>query len=183
MSSWRRSLCLGYCYASPAALDGQHPTRAPILWSSSPATRPRPIHRSFAETVSGKWNSFATTAVFGSTAAEVTAHLPLPPVPRVRRRGPARRSSGRSSPRGRRRRTRPRPPVAEDGNGRNALDPVPVSEHGLHVDLTGWHEPESSHLLLLDAVATRTLRERSYRAALAHGYLWHEFGDLHLILP
>jgi S-adenosylmethionine:tRNA ribosyltransferase-isomerase len=49
--------------------------------------------------------------------------------------------------------------------------------------LTGWHEPESSHLQLLDAVATRTLRERSYRAALAHGYLWHEFGDLHLILP
>ena len=39
------------------------------------------------------------------------------------------------------------------------------------------------HLELLEAVAGRTLLERSYAAALAHGYLWHEFGDLHLILP
>jgi S-adenosylmethionine:tRNA ribosyltransferase-isomerase len=49
--------------------------------------------------------------------------------------------------------------------------------------LTGWHESGSSHLELLEAVAGRTLLERSYAAALAHGYLWHEFGDLHLILP
>jgi S-adenosylmethionine:tRNA ribosyltransferase-isomerase len=26
------------------------------------------------------------------------------------------------------------------------------------------------------------LLERSYSAALEHGYLWHEFGDSHLIL-
>jgi S-adenosylmethionine:tRNA ribosyltransferase-isomerase len=49
--------------------------------------------------------------------------------------------------------------------------------------LTGWHEPESSHLQLLDAAAGAELRARSYRAALAHGYRWHEFGDVHLILP
>lgn len=49
--------------------------------------------------------------------------------------------------------------------------------------LTGWHDPDASHLLLLEAVAGRELVERSYAAALAHGYLWHEFGDLHLILP
>ena len=49
--------------------------------------------------------------------------------------------------------------------------------------LTGWHEPASSHLELLDAVAGRDLLERSYQAALEHGYRWHEFGDLHLILP
>jgi S-adenosylmethionine:tRNA ribosyltransferase-isomerase len=49
--------------------------------------------------------------------------------------------------------------------------------------LTGWHEPVSSHLQLLEAVAGRELLERSYRAALEHGYRWHEFGDLHLILP
>jgi S-adenosylmethionine:tRNA ribosyltransferase-isomerase len=49
--------------------------------------------------------------------------------------------------------------------------------------LTGWHEPESSHIQLLEAVAGAELVERSYRAARAHGYLWHEFGDLHLILP
>jgi S-adenosylmethionine:tRNA ribosyltransferase-isomerase len=49
--------------------------------------------------------------------------------------------------------------------------------------LTGWHEPEASHLDLLEAVAGRRLLERSYRAALERGYLWHEFGDVHLIVP
>ena len=48
--------------------------------------------------------------------------------------------------------------------------------------LTGWHEPESSHLQMLEAVAGTELLERSYCAARAHGYLWHEFGDVHLIL-
>ena len=36
---------------------------------------------------------------------------------------------------------------------------------------------------LLEAAAGAELLERSYRAALERGYLWHEFGDLHLILP
>jgi S-adenosylmethionine:tRNA ribosyltransferase-isomerase len=49
--------------------------------------------------------------------------------------------------------------------------------------LTGWHDRESSHLELLEAAAGAELLERSYGAALAHGYRWHEFGDLHLILP
>jgi S-adenosylmethionine:tRNA ribosyltransferase-isomerase len=49
--------------------------------------------------------------------------------------------------------------------------------------LTGWHEPEASHLLMLEAIGGRELLERSYAASLEHGYLWHEFGDTHLILP
>ncbi|MDQ3978950.1 MAG: S-adenosylmethionine:tRNA ribosyltransferase-isomerase [Actinomycetota bacterium] len=49
--------------------------------------------------------------------------------------------------------------------------------------ITGWHEPEASHLQLLEAVAGRKVLERSYRHALQAGYRWHEFGDLHLILP
>jgi S-adenosylmethionine:tRNA ribosyltransferase-isomerase len=49
--------------------------------------------------------------------------------------------------------------------------------------LTGWHEPEASHLAMLEAIAGRDLLESSYQAALAEGYLWHEFGDVHLILP
>jgi S-adenosylmethionine:tRNA ribosyltransferase-isomerase len=49
--------------------------------------------------------------------------------------------------------------------------------------LTGWHEPESSHLQLLQAVGGGELIERSYAAALEGGYLWHEFGDVHLLLP
>jgi S-adenosylmethionine:tRNA ribosyltransferase-isomerase len=49
--------------------------------------------------------------------------------------------------------------------------------------VSGWHEPEASHLLLMEAVAGRPLLEASYDAALAERYRWHEFGDLHLVLP
>ena len=49
--------------------------------------------------------------------------------------------------------------------------------------LTGWHEPEASHLQMLEAVAGRRALELAYAAALAAGYRWHEFGDVHLILP
>jgi S-adenosylmethionine:tRNA ribosyltransferase-isomerase len=65
-------------------------------------------------------------------------------------------------------------------------DLVITPERGVRVVdglLTGWHEPEASHLLMLEAVAGRDLLERSYAASLASGYLWHEFGDEHLILP
>ncbi|MFF3440786.1 S-adenosylmethionine:tRNA ribosyltransferase-isomerase [Streptosporangium sp. NPDC002721] len=47
--------------------------------------------------------------------------------------------------------------------------------------LTGLHEPRSSHLLMLSAIAGRDLLSRSYAKALEEGYLWHEFGDVHLI--
>ena len=63
---------------------------------------------------------------------------------------------------------------------------VITPERGLQaVDalVTGWHEPEASHLKMLQALADEELLERCYREALAHGYLWHEFGDSHLILP
>ncbi len=49
--------------------------------------------------------------------------------------------------------------------------------------LTGWHEPVSSHLLMLEAITGRDLLIDSYHAALNLGYRWHEFGDSHLILP
>jgi S-adenosylmethionine:tRNA ribosyltransferase-isomerase len=49
--------------------------------------------------------------------------------------------------------------------------------------ITGWHEPEATHLQMLRALADNDLLERCYHEALAHGYLWHEFGDSHLILP
>ncbi|QYC37983.1 S-adenosylmethionine:tRNA ribosyltransferase-isomerase [Nonomuraea coxensis DSM 45129] len=48
--------------------------------------------------------------------------------------------------------------------------------------LTGLHEPRSSHLLMLTAVAGEKALARAYEAALREGYLWHEFGDTHLIL-
>jgi S-adenosylmethionine:tRNA ribosyltransferase-isomerase len=49
--------------------------------------------------------------------------------------------------------------------------------------LTGWHPPRASHLALLEAVAGRPLLESAYREAIERRYLWHEFGDLHLLLP
>jgi S-adenosylmethionine:tRNA ribosyltransferase-isomerase len=49
--------------------------------------------------------------------------------------------------------------------------------------ITGWHEPDATHLDMLEAVAGRDLITRSYAAARAHGYRWHEFGDSHLLLP
>jgi S-adenosylmethionine:tRNA ribosyltransferase-isomerase len=49
--------------------------------------------------------------------------------------------------------------------------------------LTGFHDGDSSHLAMLEAVAGRELLERSYAEAAGAGYLRHEFGDLHLILP
>ena len=49
--------------------------------------------------------------------------------------------------------------------------------------LTGLHDPESSHLHLLEAIAGPELVERSYDAAARAGYLRHEFGDLELLLP
>jgi S-adenosylmethionine:tRNA ribosyltransferase-isomerase len=49
--------------------------------------------------------------------------------------------------------------------------------------LTGLHEPRSSHLRMLAAFHSAQLLERCYDEALAEGYLWHEFGDVHLMLP
>jgi S-adenosylmethionine:tRNA ribosyltransferase-isomerase len=48
--------------------------------------------------------------------------------------------------------------------------------------LTGFHEPKATHLAMLEAIAGRCHLEQAYAAALAGRYLWHEFGDLHLIL-
>ncbi|HEX2904616.1 MAG TPA: S-adenosylmethionine:tRNA ribosyltransferase-isomerase [Jatrophihabitans sp.] len=49
--------------------------------------------------------------------------------------------------------------------------------------LTGWHDPNASHLLLVESVAGSALAQRAYDAAVAGGYLWHEFGDSCLLLP
>ncbi|MCF3964236.1 S-adenosylmethionine:tRNA ribosyltransferase-isomerase [Streptomyces fuscigenes] len=48
--------------------------------------------------------------------------------------------------------------------------------------LTGLHEPRASHLLMLEAVAGREALAGSYAEALHQRYLWHEFGDVHLLL-
>jgi len=49
--------------------------------------------------------------------------------------------------------------------------------------LTGLHEPRASHLAMLAALAGYDHLRPVYAEALRQRYLWHEFGDLHLILP
>jgi len=77
----------------------------------------------------------------------------------------------------------------DDGSVREGAgwtDLVVTPERGVRaVDglITGWHEPEASHLLMLEAIAGPDLLQASYAAAVGAGYLWHEFGDSHLILP
>jgi S-adenosylmethionine:tRNA ribosyltransferase-isomerase len=83
--------------------------------------------------------------------------------------------------------------TAADAGGVDGLAPVDgwtdvvvTPERGVRATdglLTGWHGPEASHLLLLEAVAGRPVLEASYAAAVSAGYRWHEFGDAHLILP
>lgn len=49
--------------------------------------------------------------------------------------------------------------------------------------LTGMHEPRATHLAMLSALASIEHLSAAYEQALQHQYLWHEFGDLHLLLP
>ncbi len=78
--------------------------------------------------------------------------------------------------------------AAEDGfvhPGSGWTELVISPERGVRVVdglLTGWHEPEASHLRMLEAIAGRPALELAYGAALEGRYRWHEFGDVHLIL-
>jgi S-adenosylmethionine:tRNA ribosyltransferase-isomerase len=74
--------------------------------------------------------------------------------------------------------------VVRAAEGRTGLLVTP--ERGVRVVdglLTGLHEPEASHLLMLEAVAGRAAIDHAYEEALRGRHLWHEFGDAHLILP
>lgn len=56
---------------------------------------------------------------------------------------------------------------------------------GVHVVnglITGLHDPVTSHLAMLYAIAGQTIIREAYAEAVRAGYLWHEFGDSHLIL-
>jgi S-adenosylmethionine:tRNA ribosyltransferase-isomerase len=48
--------------------------------------------------------------------------------------------------------------------------------------LTGLHEPQASHLDLLSAFLPAEKIRAAYEEAIQRKYLWHEFGDLNLIL-
>jgi S-adenosylmethionine:tRNA ribosyltransferase-isomerase len=55
--------------------------------------------------------------------------------------------------------------------------------HAINAMLTGLHEPRATHLAMLEALVSREHLCIAYEAALSERYLWHEFGDLHLIMP
>jgi S-adenosylmethionine:tRNA ribosyltransferase-isomerase len=63
--------------------------------------------------------------------------------------------------------------IVTPGRGVRAID-------GL---LTGFHEPRASHLDMLAAIVGHRLLDHTYAEAVAGGYLWHEFGDVNLLLP
>jgi S-adenosylmethionine:tRNA ribosyltransferase-isomerase len=91
--------------------------------------------------------------------------------------------------------------ITHPGEGWTRL--VVTPERGIravNAMLTGLHEPRASHLAMLEALARQpshntdvpaSLLARAgqehlkiaYAEALRERYLWHEFGDLHLILP
>ncbi len=74
--------------------------------------------------------------------------------------------------------------VVREAAGRTAL--VVTPERGVRVVdglLTGLHEPQASHVLMLEAIAGRAAPDRPYAEALRRFHLWHEFGDVHLVLP
>lgn len=72
--------------------------------------------------------------------------------------------------------------VASSGWTRRVVTPEdpPRIVDGL---ITGWHDEDASHLLLVEAVAGGQLAQEAYAAALAEHYVWHEFGDSGLFLP
>ena len=49
--------------------------------------------------------------------------------------------------------------------------------------LTGMHAPRSSHLALLETFIPAPELALAYEDAIAQGYRWHEFGDVHILLP
>lgn len=79
--------------------------------------------------------------------------------------------------------------ASDDGDvraGHGWTDLVVTPERGLravNAILTGLHAPNATHLSMLEALASRDHLAVAYAAALRHRYLWHEFGDLHLIMP
>ncbi len=79
--------------------------------------------------------------------------------------------------------------AATDGRvipGQGWTDLIVTPDRGLYAVnaiLTGMHEARSSHLKMLEALAGRRHLAIAYQAALRHRYLWHEFGDVHLMVP
>lgn len=69
--------------------------------------------------------------------------------------------------------------------GEGWTDLVITPQRGIRVVdglLTGLHEPQATHLAMLEALTGRGHLRIAYQEAIRERYLWHEFGDSHLIL-
>src|SRR6266702_2396513 len=75
--------------------------------------------------------------------------------------------------------------ITYSGEGWTRLVVTPqIGIHAVNALLTGLHEPRATHLAMIEALAAGSEHlQITYAEALREGYLWHEFGDLHLILP
>jgi S-adenosylmethionine:tRNA ribosyltransferase-isomerase len=74
--------------------------------------------------------------------------------------------------------------IAHPGEGWTGLVVTPQRGiRAVNAMLTGLHEPYASHLAMLEALCGLEHLKITYQEALRQGYFWHEFGDLHLILP
>src|SRR3989440_9388558 len=74
--------------------------------------------------------------------------------------------------------------VTHPGEGWTGLVVTPPrGMRAVNAMLTGLHEPSATHLSMLEALAGLEHLQVTYDEALRERYLWHEFGDLHLILP
>lgn len=72
--------------------------------------------------------------------------------------------------------------ISHEGEGWTRLIITPKHKiRSVNAMLTGLHEPRASHLAMLESLAGLEHLKLTYEAALSEAYLWHEFGDLHLI--
>ena len=137
----------------------------------------------------GRVIAVGTTVVRALETAAIRAASSDPPPGSAPRRGSVVEPEGARS----RLSTAPAGPVPEARTGPRLVRPGagvsrlrigpgyrPAVVDGL---LTGLHEPEASHLDLLVAFLDRPALDQAYAAALDSGYLWHEFGDVCLLLP
>ena len=77
-------------------------------------------------------------------------------------------------------------------SARHQADVVITLERGVRVVdalFTGFHEPHATHLAMIEEVIVAagggrlsSHLGRAYGEAQQAGYLWHEFGDSHLII-
>jgi S-adenosylmethionine:tRNA ribosyltransferase-isomerase len=163
------------------------------LGSAEMPSAGRPFSQKVIELLRGHGVGFVTLTLHTGVASLESHELPYPehyrvPEETVRAIEDAKRSGGRVIAVGT---TVVRAlESAADADGRLRAgeawtDLVVTPARGIHVAdglLTGFHEPRATHLAMLEALAPRAHLCRAYRAALDERYLWHEFGDVHLLL-